>query len=167
MTFRIRPLGEHDIAAVLCIQAETYPQQLLESAETIRQRLHNFPDLAMVAEDEAGVCAYLFGYRASTSMAMPLDGALVETDPVDSLYIHDLAVSARAAGRGIGPALLAHLLDEGCSDHLPHMAPPSDQNSADFWSPLSHQDDTEQHQPQRCNPESCGASANCRIKTLH
>lgn len=167
MTFRLRPLGEHDIAAVLAIQAESYSEQLLESAAIIRQRLASFPDLAWVAEDGEGVCAYLFGYRSRSGLVTPLDGSFAEPETADCLYLHDLAVSRRAGGRGIGPALVQRLLEQGRASRLRYSALVSVQDSQSFWSRQGYAEHTELDARQQHNLESYGVPAVYMVKSLH
>jgi predicted N-acetyltransferase YhbS len=163
----MRPMGEHDIPAVLAIQAESYAEQLLESAEIIRQRLLACPELAWVAEDARGVCAYLFGYRSRTGKVTPLDGAFTEPEAADCLYLHDLAVSRRAAGRGIGPALVQRLLEQGRASHLRYSALVSVQDSEPFWSRLGYSAAAELERSQQRNLASYGVPAVYMVRSLH
>ncbi|HCW96324.1 MAG TPA: histone acetyltransferase, partial [Pseudomonas sp.] len=57
-------MQEGDIPAVLRIQAQVYAAEVLEDEAVIRSRLQTFPQLAWVAEDADGVCAYLFAYHS-------------------------------------------------------------------------------------------------------
>lgn len=167
MNHRLRPMREHDIPAVLAIQQESYTEQLLESAEIIRQRLLDFPGLAWVAEDAEGVCAYLFGYRSRAGKVTPLDGAFAEPQAADCLYLHDLAVSRRAAGRGIGPDLVQHLLEQGRSRRLKYSALVSVQDSQSFWSRLGYAVAEELDNVQQRNLASYGVPAVYMVKPLH
>ena len=167
MTYHLRPMGEHDIPAVLAIQAESYPSELLESAAVIRQRLQAFPDLAWVAEDALGVCAYLFGYRSRAGKVTPLDGSFAEPQDADCLYLHDLAVSGRAAGRGIGPALVQRNLEHGRASRLKYSALVSVQDSQDFWRRQGYAEHPALDAQQRRNLESYGVPALYMVKPLH
>ena len=167
MTFRQRPLGELDIAAVLAIQAESYAEALLESAEIIRQRLASFPELAWGAEDAEGVCAYLFVYRSRAGKVTPLDGVFAEPEASDCLYLHDLAVSRRAAGRGIGPALVQRLLDQGRAARLRYSALVSVQDSQGFWRRQGYAEQAALDAEQRANLASYGVPALYMVKPLH
>ena len=103
--YQLRAMQERDIPAVLAIQEESYAAEVLEGEAVIRSRLAAFPQLAWVAEDDDGVCAYLFAYHSRLGKVTPLDGEFCTDGEADCLYLHDLAVAGRAAGRGIGPAL--------------------------------------------------------------
>ncbi len=167
MSYHLRLMGKHDIAAVLAIQEESYASELLESTEIIRQRLLAFPDLAWVAEDAHGVCAYLFGYRSHAGKVTPLDGAFAEPDAPDCLYLHDLAVARRAAGRGIGPALVQRNLEHGLASRLKYSALVSVQDSAAFWSRLGYAAEAALDSAQQRNLASYGVPAVYMVKPLH
>ncbi|MBV2131276.1 GNAT family N-acetyltransferase [Pseudomonas sp. MAP12] len=160
-------MGEHDIAAVLAIQEESYASELLESTAIIRQRLLAFPDLAWVAEDAHGVCAYLFGYRSHAGKVTPLDGAFAEPADADCLYLHDLAVARRAGGRGIGLALVQRLLDQGRTGRLRYSALVSVQGSQAFWSRLGYAAEAALDSAQQRNLASYGVPAVYMVKPLH
>lgn len=167
MTHHLRPMAEHDIPAVLAIQQESYASELLESAEIIRQRLLAAPDLAWVAEDASGVCAYLFGYRSHAGKVTPLDGAFAQPADADCLYLHDLAVSGRAAGRGIGPRLVQRLLERGRSSRLKYSALVSVQDSQGFWRRQGYAELAELDAHQQRNLASYGVPAVYMVKSLH
>lgn len=167
MNYSMRLMGEHDIPAVLAIQQESYASELLESRDIIRQRLQAFPELAWVAEDERGVCAYLFGYRSHNGKVTPLDGAFAEPRDADCLYLHDLAVAGRAAGRGIGPALVQRNLAHGRACRLRYSALVSVQESQPFWSRLGYRVEDALEPAQRDNLASYGVPAVYMVKPLH
>lgn len=168
MNYHLRPMGEHDIPAVLAIQAESYAEQLLESAAIVRQRLHAFPDLAWVAEEPGGgICAYLFGYRSRAGSVTPLDGAFSEPADADCLYLHDLAVARRAAGRGIGPLLVQCLLERGRAQRLRYSALVSVQESEAFWSRLGYAPASDLDARQQAHLASYGVPALYMLRALH
>lgn len=134
MSFAIRLMQADDIPAIMKIQAQAYNELTQESEDVILARLQEVPDLAWVAEDNLGVCGYLFSYRSSLGEITPLDGDFCPAATPDCLYLHDLAVSTRAGGRGIGPALVEHKLSLAKQDQLPYSALVSVQGSAPFWS---------------------------------
>lgn len=134
----IRPMRRGDIPAVLAIQAEAYRTETLETEATIRGRFATSPDTAWVAEGERGVCAYLVGYRSRVGRVTPLDGDFAPHAQGDSLYLHDLAVSTRANGRGLGPALVAAALAQARERGLRYSALVSVQGSKGFWERLGY-----------------------------
>jgi GNAT superfamily N-acetyltransferase len=129
----VRPMTSAHLHAVLQLQILCYPACMQEDAEQIAARLRASPNQCWVAEDEAGVCAYLFGYRSKRGLVTPLNGAFKPDPQPDCLYLHDLAVAPRAAGRGVGPQLVAAALQQAQSAALPWSALVSVQDSGAFW----------------------------------
>ncbi len=136
--FSLRTMRADDIPAVLSIQAQSYSEVILEDEAVIRARLGACPGTAWVAEDALGVCAYLFAYPSRLGKVTPLDGHFQPHAEADCLYLHDLAVATRANGRGIGPALASHALQQGQAQRLRYSALVSVQDSERFWSRLGY-----------------------------
>lgn len=136
---KLRPMQASDIPAVMTIQEESYPDELLETLEVISARLASFPDCAWVAEEAQEACAYLFAYPARRGRITPFDGAFAQHDDADCLYLHDLAVGLLASGRGVGPALVQHALAQAGARGLQHSALVAVQGSRDFWSRMGYE----------------------------
>ena len=130
---RLQPMAECDLAAVLAVQAACYPPTMQEAADVVLARLRASPDTVLVARDADGVCAYLFAYPSRLGKVTPLGGAFALPIAPDTLYLHDLAVAPRAAGRGMARRLVAHLLEHATARGLPHAALVSVQHSRGFW----------------------------------
>ena len=141
--FSIRLMHDPDIPAVLDIQAQAYANDLLESEAVIRARRASAPRHAWVAEDDQGVCAYLFAYHSRLGKVTPLDGEFRSPAQPDCLYLHDLAVARRAAGRRIGPALVREALGQARQQQLRFSALVSVQDSQAFWNRMGYAE----HQP--------------------
>lgn len=131
--FQIRAMQAADLPAIMEIQAACYAADVLESEQVIHARFNACPDLSWVAEDELGVCAYLFAYRSKKGNVTPLDAVFRHHPQADCLYLHDLAVNPRANGRGIGPALIRHNNQQGQKMQLRYSALVSVQDSEQFW----------------------------------
>jgi len=125
------------------------------------------PHLAWVAEDVEGVCGYLFAYPSRLGKVTPLDGEFHSDGEADCLYLHDLAVARRAAGRGIGPALVRHNLKQASSIRLRYSALVSVQDSTGFWSRLGYQAHDELEPPQAGNLASYQIPAVYMVRSLH
>jgi predicted N-acetyltransferase YhbS len=156
-----------DIPAVMSIQEESYSAEVLESEAVIRDRLAACPQLAWVAEDDEGVCAYLFAYRSRVGKVTPLDGMFQPHAEADCLYLHDLAVSRRANGRGIGPALVRKNLEQARTHQLRYSALVSVQESEAFWSRLGYAAHTELEPRQASNLASYQIPAVYMVRALH
>ncbi|GAB3549587.1 N-acetyltransferase [Noviherbaspirillum agri] len=129
----IRPMSTADLPFVISIQSECYSADAIECEATIRARLVSSPDTAWVAEDEHGVCAYLVGYLSELGKVTPLGSGFVPSDTPNSLYLHDLAVSRRAAGRNVGTRLVQAALTMAQRNGLPYSSLVSIQDSLPFW----------------------------------
>ena len=129
----LRLMTPDDVPAVLAIQDECYLPAVIEDEPSVRARLAASPDSAWVAEDELGVCAYLVAYRSLLGKVTPIGGAFdVAADP-GTFYLHDLAVSGRVTGRGVGQALLGLACEQAREEGLDHSSLVSIQASREFW----------------------------------
>lgn len=132
-TIRLQPMEAGDLAGALAVQAACYPPAMQEAADVVLARLWASPDTVLVARDADGVCAYLFAYPSRLGKVTPLGGAFALPPVPDTLYLHDLAVAPRAAGRGLARRLVARLLDHAAVRGLPHAALVSVQDTRRFW----------------------------------
>lgn len=162
----LRLMRTDDLPAIMDIQLQVYSDALQEAPETIEQRLAQVPDLALVAEDQQGVCGYLFSYRSQQGVITPLDGLFVESIHSDCLYLHDLAVAPRALKRGIGPSLVKHKLKLARQAGLQHCSLVSVQDSAFFWQHLGFQTQNTANPQQASALESYGVPAVYMQRTL-
>lgn len=165
--YKLRPMQEGDIPAVMRIQADAYAAEVLEDEAVIRSRLVRCPQLAWVAEDEQGLCAYLFAYHSQVGQVTPLDGEFQAYAEPNCLYLHDLAVAARAAGRGIGPALVRHNLEQASGSRLRYSALVSVQGSEAFWSRQGYQPHEALDARQQAHLASYGIPAVYMVRNLH
>jgi ribosomal protein S18 acetylase RimI-like enzyme len=140
MTPVFRAMTAADLGAVIGIQAEAYVDEMLESTEVIRSRFDAVPECAWVVEVAHQVCGYLVGYQAPLGKLTPWGAEFEHAPDVSSLYLHDLAVSRRARGLKLGPALVAHALAEVKQRKIESAALISVQNSRAFWRSLGFDD---------------------------
>lgn len=134
-----RRMTEADIGSVIHIQAECYVSSILEAEEVIRKRLRKFHETAWVAEDGWGIGAYLVAYRSPMGKITPLDNLFEEVDETDCLCLHDLAVSDRMKGQGIGDGLVAVALGYAMGIGLPYSSLVSVQNAQPFWRKFGYE----------------------------
>ena len=127
-----------DLPAILAIQDECYPEEMCEDAAVVQQRLAVAGEHAWVAKDDAGACAYLFGYLSQVGKVTRLGAGFEQSAQPDCLYLHDLAVSPRAKGLGLGPWLVVHALESARARKLGSSALVSVQQSRVFWERLGY-----------------------------
>lgn len=130
---RYRNMSSCDLAEVMAVQAEAYGDSFIEAVEVLAARLEAAPETAWVAEDGKGVCAYLVGYPSVEGRMTSLGGPFRVAPAPDCLYLHDLAVAPRAAGRRVGPSLLRKALTFARDARLKSSALVSVQASKAFW----------------------------------
>jgi GNAT superfamily N-acetyltransferase len=135
---RIGPMAPGDLAGVLDVQAACYPPAMQEPAHVVLARLAASPGTVLVARDDDGVCGYLFAYPSCLGKVTPLGGAFAVPAEPDTLYLHDLAVAPRAAGQGVGRALVARLHANAAVRGLRHAALVSVQDLLVFWESLGY-----------------------------
>lgn len=150
----IRLMSQADIPAVLNVQHECYELLTLEDEATIRARLNTSPDSAWVAEDDDGLCAYLVTYRSMVGKVTPLGGHFDLPPKPECLYLHDLAISDRSKGSGMGSALVRFALAQALKEGLRYSSLVSVQGSSEFWKRLGYDAFTELDATQMSNLQS-------------
>jgi GNAT superfamily N-acetyltransferase len=135
---RIGPMHESDLDAVLAVQAACYPPAMQEPADVVLGRMRAAPDTVLVARAGKCVEGYLFAYPSRRGKVTPLGGAFAPAPDADTLYLHDLAVSPRAAGQGIARRLVARLLEHGAGRGHVYSALVSVQDSRRFWESMGY-----------------------------
>lgn len=122
-----------DLPGVMAVQSDCYGPAFLEPLEVLVQRWHASPETGWVAVSDGAVAAYLVGYRSELGCLTALGAGFCPLPDGDTLYLHDLAVSPRAAGAGLGPRLVDLALREAWSGGCGHSALVSVQGSQAWW----------------------------------
>lgn len=134
----IRPIRLDDLDAVLRVQAECYGPAMQEPAAVVRARLAAAGDTAFAASVDGALLGYLFAYRSLLGSVTPLGAAYAPARDPDTLYLHDLAVSPQAAGRGLARRLARHAAELARREALAWCALVSVQDSQSFWKRLGY-----------------------------
>jgi predicted N-acetyltransferase YhbS len=145
--FTIRPIHPDDLPAVLQVQAACYPPSMQEAAGVVLARMRAAAESCVVAEDDEGLCGYLFAYPGRLGKVTRLGAEFAPSATPDTLYLHDLSVAPRAVGRGVARGLVRHLLAQARG--LKATALVSVQDTAGFWSALGYRV-TEPSCPEAC-----------------
>lgn len=135
----IRPIQPDDLDAVLQVQAACYPPAMQEAAGVVLERMLAAGETCVVAEDEGGVCGYLFAYPSRMGKLTPLGAGFRPAPDADTLYLHDLALAPRAHGRGLARRLVHYLLAQAERRGLAWSALVSVQDTAAFWNMLGYE----------------------------
>lgn len=127
-------MTEADLDDVVEIAAEGFPDHF-EDRPCFANRLTLWPQGALALEDGEGVAGYVFAYPWRMGAAPALNVLLDALPPdADVLYLHDMALGARARGTGQGHAVIARLDALAREVGLPAMALVAVNDAAGYWS---------------------------------
>ena len=106
---RIRPITEADWPAIQALQAETYYALEPESEAVLRSKQRLGPESCLVATSGDTLLGYCLAHPWRKQTPASLYHCYSQPSGHETLYIHDMVVSAKARGRGIARAFLRHL----------------------------------------------------------
>lgn len=140
----IQPITQTMWAEILTIQAEVYSEIEPESLEVLQSKWQQSPSCCFVylAEtelteqsrpEEQNILGYLLAHAWYSETPPKLYQLLPEESHGSTLFLHDLAISKHAAGRGIGTQMVKHLLDSVVSSGFEKALLVSVQDSVPFW----------------------------------
>ncbi|RJF91947.1 GNAT family N-acetyltransferase [Noviherbaspirillum saxi] len=138
-TFAYRAIEISDIPDILHIQAENYPISMQEDEGIVRSRILAAPDTSLLVLDHHGVCGYLFAYPSLLGRVAALNRPFVIARKADTLYLHDLAISRRVTGAGLGKSLVSVATELGKMKGFTYSSLMSVQDSLGFWKKLGYQ----------------------------
>ena len=132
----IRLMSSEDLPAVLEIEREVYVSLAPESEEALGSKLKIAPNTCWVSCRGQSLNGYLIALPWSYAAPPPVlhEPTLILPEPQDTLYIHDLALSLRAQGAGVGMALVIQALEYARGLGLKYSSLIAVQNSSQYWS---------------------------------
>lgn len=125
-------MAPRDVCAVDAIARIVHPDYP-EDIDVLKERLALFPAGCFVAGG-GGLLGYAISHPALLGKPAPLNtliGALPE-DP-DCLFLHDIALTEKARGLGLGRSLIERLTDIAMRRGLGRIALVSVNNSRAYW----------------------------------
>ena len=134
---RWRPMVPDDLGAVVALANGLFPDHY-EAPERFAERLRASPAFCRVLAPESGpIRGYLVAYPWPLGRIPSLNRPLERVGDRDALYLHDLGLHPRAAGRGHARAAVADLVtrSEGAAIALVAVS-----GSAPFWRALGFHD---------------------------
>lgn len=133
MPFQIRHPHDHDLPAIMRLQAEAYPE-LAESISAIRSRIEKAAQWCWVAEGGDEVCAYLLAHPWQ-QVQPPVWNEPLPRLPAHGarFYIHDLALGPAARGSGLARTLITTTLAQAKRAGFHEVRLIAVQDSAGFW----------------------------------
>lgn len=133
MPFQLRHPHDHDLPAIMRLQAQAYPD-LAESMAAIRSRIQSEPHWCWVAEAGDDVCAYLLAHPWQ-QVQPPVWNEPLPRLPAHGtrFYIHDLALGAAARGSGLAKTLIHNALAQAKRAGFHEARLVAVQDSTGFW----------------------------------
>jgi ribosomal protein S18 acetylase RimI-like enzyme len=130
---KIRTTRANDWPAIMAIQDECYHQLDPEPIEVMSNKAELAPACCWVAEHQGQVLGYLLCHPWCAHQPPPLSVPIQRLAGNDEFYLHDLAVSRQARGKGIGQRLLATALAFAADEGFEHAGLVAVQDAPAFW----------------------------------
>lgn len=134
----IKPVDENTWAGILSVQSEVYLQVEPETIEVLQSKWRRTPQCCFVYQYEESVLGYLLAHswdkQAPPKLFKPLPEQSSVLNPY--LFLHDLAISEKAAGQGIGSQLVSHLISIAKTMDFDEIRLVAVQGSASFWKTM-------------------------------
>lgn len=130
----IKTIPQSDLPRVVAVQKNSYPQELWEDEGIFREKRRVFPDGALGWYRDGVLQAYVFVHPWHKNETAPLfTENMTLPDKPDCLYIHDLAITPAARGKGAARALVEAAFALAAKHGLQHFSLVAVQNSESFW----------------------------------
>ena len=133
----ITEISEDSWNGILRVQEEAYTDVPPEEVNVLKSKWKASPETCFKFQSEN---KKIVGYLLAHSWNSDEPPKLFEELPKDSfgtiLYLHDLAVSSRVRGMGVGKQLLKKLLDTAKKKRFERILLVAVQNSEGYWSSL-------------------------------
>lgn len=104
-----RPIQTLDWPTILEIQAECYQDFEPESLEVLQSKTNIIDDSCFVIEHHQQIVGYCLAHPWQSLQPPSLDQVISAHASPDCLYLHDMAISAKARGLGAGTFAIQHL----------------------------------------------------------
>ncbi|MCE9677885.1 GNAT family N-acetyltransferase [Shewanella sp. AS1] len=108
----IRPIHSNDWPAILKIQAQCYPDIVPESQVALQSKVAISPDSCFVLEVGQQVLGYCLAHPWVLNQPPSLEQVVRKPTAPDSLYLHDIAISAQARGLGAAEQIFNRLVSK-------------------------------------------------------
>jgi ribosomal protein S18 acetylase RimI-like enzyme len=133
--FVIRNMEESDLDQIMVVQRECYSEVEPEGRASFTKKIQLSGNSCWVAERDGEIMAYLICHPWRVGSVPELDSELFSVpDPADLFYLHDLAVSSRGRGQGLGRALVETALSFARKMDYERAGLIAVQKSSPFWS---------------------------------
>ncbi|MGS0692494.1 GNAT family N-acetyltransferase [Shewanella sp. 30m-9] len=108
---KLRQIQPLDWGNILAIQLECYPQIEPESLDVLQSKWRHSPESCFVIESQSQVIGYCLSHPWILDTPPSLEQVLSEIEAANTLYLHDIALSSKAQGKGAGRLALTALVN--------------------------------------------------------
>lgn len=129
----LRSIQPSDWPYILDIQIECYPQIEPESLEVLQSKWLTSPESCFALTSEGSVIGYCLAHPWHIDMPPSLEQVLGTIDQANTLYLHDIALSAKAQGKGLGSLALKALIEFAETNNLNTISLVAVQGAHHYW----------------------------------
>lgn len=129
----LRSITSTDWNEILLIQEECYPEIEPESLEALQSKCLVSPQTCFVIELDKRVVGYCLAHPWVTGSPPSLEQILVAAKSPDTLYLHDIALSSKAQGKGAGNLAFRALVEHARELALPCISLVAVQGADSYW----------------------------------
>lgn len=133
---RISSISESHWSDILNLQSEAYYDVESESLDVLKAKWLQSPEHCFICQDGQQMLGYLLAHSWKSEEPPALYDVLPGKSEGSILFLHDLAVSTLAAGKGVGSELFKQLLKSAKDTKHTEMRLVSVQNSQTFWEKM-------------------------------
>ncbi|WP_228289623.1 GNAT family N-acetyltransferase [Shewanella cyperi] len=129
----LRPITDADWDGIMAIQAQCYGALGPESLEVMQSKWHSSPGSCFVMELQGELLGYCLAHPWQQDAPPPLYQTLPPLERRGKLYLHDMAFSAHARGKGLGKQALAKLTQQARAWQLDALALVAVLGADSYW----------------------------------
>lgn len=132
---KITEITECSWRGILEIQDAAYHEIASEELDVLKSKQFLSPETCFVCISEKDeILGYLLAHPWNGSEPPKLYEPLLDSERSDSLYLHDMAVSSRSKGQGIGSSMMAKLIEVAKLKCIKRINLVAIQGADSFWS---------------------------------
>ncbi|WP_417795823.1 GNAT family N-acetyltransferase [Terasakiella pusilla] len=129
----ILPITQETWADINVLQNDVYHQIEPEPLEVLQDKWIKSPDLCFCYREDGLLLSYLLSHAWNSDTTPSLSELLPKDCAGPILFLHDLAVSTAAKGKGVGTRMVEHLLKKAQQGNFDKISLVSIQSSKAFW----------------------------------
>ncbi len=129
----LRAIEPLDWSTILEIQLECYPKIEPESLLVLQSKWLASPETCFVLQSQETIIGYCLAHPWLLDNPPSLEQELAPITQADTLYLHDIALSVKAQGKGAGKQVLAKLKDFAQLNQLSTISLVAVQGAHHYW----------------------------------